>query len=188
MDEPLDQIWDQYSHRLKAFIRSRVEDDASAEDLLQEVFIRVHRHLCCQPAWNKPDGWFYQIARNLIIDHYRRRRELVELPDSLPAEPDLPEDDPEAELALSLKDLIDELPEPYRQALLLTEYRGLSQKQLAERQGLSLSGAKSRVQRARDRLRAMLLQCCHFEFDRRGRIVDYYEHCCCCHPVSEHLA
>ncbi len=188
MDEPLDQIWDQYSHRLKAFIRSRVEDDAVAEDLLQETFIRVHRHLCCQPDWNKPDGWFYQIARNLIIDHYRRRRELVELSDSLPAEPDLPEDDPEAVLALSLKDLIDELPEPYRQALLLTEYQGLSQKQLAERQSLSLSGAKSRVQRARDRLRDVLLQCCHFEFDRRGGIVDYYEHCCCCHPVSEHLA
>jgi RNA polymerase sigma-70 factor (ECF subfamily) len=188
MNEPLEQVWDQYSRRLKAFIRGRVEDDAEAEDILQEVFIRVHRHLCCQPDWNKPESWFYQIARNLIIDHYRRRRELLELSDALPADPDLPEDDPKAELALSLKDMIDELPEPYRQALLLTEYQGLSQKQLAESQGLSLSGAKSRVQRARDRLRDMLLQCCHFEFDRRGGIVDYYEHCCGCHPASEHLA
>jgi RNA polymerase sigma-70 factor (ECF subfamily) len=187
MDEPLDRVWDQYSHRLKAFIRSRVADEAEAEDILQEVFIRVHRQLCCQPDWNKPDSWFYQIARNLIIDHYRRWRELVELSDSWPAETDLHEDDPEAELALSLKEMIDELPEPYRQALLLTEYQGLSQKQLAERQGLSLSGAKSRVQRARDKLRDMLLQCCHFEFDRRGRILDYYEHCCGCHPANESL-
>ena len=185
MNEPLDQVWDQYSRRLKAFIRSRVGDDTEAEDILQEVFIRVHRHLCCQPDWDKPARWFYQIARNLTIDHYRRRCELVELSDSWPAEPDLPEDDPEAELALSLKDLIDELPEPYRQALLLTEYQGLSQKQLAESQGISVSGAKSRVQRARDKLRDMLLQCCHFEFDRRGGIVDYYEHCCGCAPVSE---
>ncbi len=184
MNEPLDQVWDQYSRRLKAFIRSRVRDDAEAEDILQEVFIRVHRHLCCQPDWDKPASWFYQIARNLTIDHYRRRRELVELSDSWPAEPDLPEDDPEAELALSLKDLIDELPEPYRQALLLTEYQGLSQKQLAESQGISVSGAKSRVQRARDKLRDMLLRCCHFEFDRRGGIVDYYEHCCGCAPGS----
>ncbi len=187
MEEPLDRVWDQYSHRLKSFIRSRVADEAETEDILQEVFIRVHRHLCCQTDWNKPDSWFYQIARNLIIDHYRRRRELVELSDALPAEPDLPDNDPEAELALSLKDMVDELPEPYRQALLLTEYQGLSQKQLAESQGLSLSGAKSRVQRARDKLRDMLLQCCHFEFDRRGRIVDYYEHCCCCHAASESL-
>ena len=66
MDEPLDQIWDQYNGRLKAFIRSRVEDDSGAEDILQEVFIRVHRHLCCQSDWNKPDGWFYQIARKRV--------------------------------------------------------------------------------------------------------------------------
>jgi RNA polymerase sigma-70 factor (ECF subfamily) len=185
MNDPLELLWDQYSGRLGAFIRSRVRDDADAEDILQEVFIRIHRHLCCQPDWDKPPSWIYQIARHLIIDHYRRRRELVELPEDLPAEPDLPEDDPEAALALSLKEMVDELPEPYRQALLLTEYQGLSQKQLAESQGISLSGAKSRVQRARQRLRNMLLECCHFEFDRRGRIVDYYERCCCCHPVVE---
>ena len=81
--------------------------------------------------------------------------------------------------------MIDEFPEPYRQALLLTDVQGLSQKQLAEQQGLSLSGAKSRVQRARDKLRDLLLQCCHFEFDRRGGIVDYYEHCCCCYPAAK---
>ena len=185
MSDSLELVWDQYNRRLLAFIRSRVRDDAEAEDILQRVFIRVHRHLCCQPDWNKPEGWFYQIARNLIIDHYRRRREMVEIPESLPAEPDLPEEDPETVLALSLTEMVNELPEPYRQALVLTEYQGLSQQQLAESLGISLSGAKSRVQRAREKLRDMLLRCCHFEFDRRGRIVDYYERCCCCQPVVE---
>jgi RNA polymerase sigma-70 factor (ECF subfamily) len=190
MNDNLELLWDQYSRRLRAFIRSRVWDDAEAEDILQEVFIRVHRNLCCrpEPEWNKPESWIYQIARHLIIDHYRRRRVMVEIPESLPAEPDLPEEDPEAVLALSLKEIINELPEPYRQALILTEYQGLSQKQLAESLGISLSGAKSRVQRARERLRDMLLRCCHFELDRRGRIVDYYQRCCCCHPVDEPLA
>jgi len=112
----------------------------------------------------------------------------VEIPESLPAEPDLPEEDPEAVLALSLEEMINELPEPYRQALILTAYQGLSQKQMAESLGISLSGAKSRVQRAREKLRDMLLRCCHFELDRRGRIVDYYQRCCCCHPVAEPLA
>ena len=83
-------LWKQYSRRLGTFIRNRVRDDAEAEDILQEVFIRVHRHLCCQPEWDKPDGWFYTIARNPIIDHHRRRRETVEVPDNLPAAPDLP--------------------------------------------------------------------------------------------------
>ena len=195
MNDNLELFWDQYSSRLRAFIRSRVSDEAETEDILQEVFIRIHRHLCCQQDWNKPQSWIYQIARNLIIDHYRKRRETVELPESLPASSDLGEsfrgelalveDDPEAELALSLREMIDELPDRYRQALLLTEYEGLSQKQLAEILGISVSGAKSRVQRAREKLRDMLLRCCHFEFDRRGRIVDYYARCCCCHPVDE---
>jgi RNA polymerase sigma-70 factor (ECF subfamily) len=187
MNDHLELLWDQYSRRLRAFIRSRVWDDMDADDILQELFIRVHRTLCCQPEWSRPESWFYQIARNLIIDHYRRRRQLVEIPESLPAEPDLPEEDPQALLALSLKQLIDELPEPYRQALILTEYHGLSQKQLAERMGISLSGAKSRVQRARAKLRDMLLRCCHFEFDRRGHIVEYYQRCCACRPRGEHL-
>ncbi|HET9221418.1 MAG TPA: RNA polymerase sigma factor SigZ [Roseiflexaceae bacterium] len=190
MDDHLELMWDRYSRRLLAFIRGRVSDHADAEDILQEVFLRVHRNLCCLPEreWSRPDSWIYRIARHLIIDHYRRRRELVTIPESLPAEPDIPEDDPEAMLALSLKELIDELPEPYRQALILTEYQGLTQKQLAEWMGLSLSGAKSRVQRARDKLRDMLLRCCHIEFDRRGHIVDYYEHCCGCRPADQHLA
>jgi RNA polymerase sigma-70 factor (ECF subfamily) len=178
----LESIWEQYSNRLIAFIRSRVFDENEAEDILQEVFIRVHHHLCCLPEWSKMERWIYQIARHLIIDHYRRRREMVEIPESLPAEADLPEEDPEAELALSLRGVVDALPTPYRQALILTEYQGLTQKELAERLGISLSGAKSRVQRAREKMRDMLLNCCHFELDRRGRIIDYYPSCCCCNP------
>jgi RNA polymerase sigma-70 factor (ECF subfamily) len=193
MNEPIEALWNQYSRRLGTFIRSRVEDDAEAEDILQEVFIRIHRNLCCQADWDKPESWIYQIARNLIIDHYRKRRSWVELPENLPSEPDWGEwvnleDDPEAKLALSLREMIDELPEPYSQALILTEYQGLSQKQLAERLGISLSGAKSRVQRAREKLRDMLLNCCHFELDRRGRVLDYYQLCCCCNPVGKSTA
>ena len=193
MNEPIEALWNQYSRRLGTFIRSRVEDDAEAEDILQEVFIRIHRNLCCQADRDKPESWIYQIARNLIIDHYRKRRSWVELPENLPSDPDWGEwvnleDDPEAKLALSLREMIDELPEPYSQALILTEYQGLSQKQLAERLGISLSGAKSRVQRAREKLRDMLLNCCHFELDRRGRVLDYYQLCCCCNPVGKSTA
>jgi RNA polymerase sigma-70 factor (ECF subfamily) len=90
------------------------------------------------------------------------------------------EEDPEARLALSLKETVLALPEPHRQALLLTEYEGLNQRELAERLGISFSGAKSRVQRARQKLRSVLQECCHCELDRRGRVVDYYPRCCGC--------
>jgi RNA polymerase sigma-70 factor (ECF subfamily) len=185
MEDNIEFLWNRYNRRLLAFIRGRVGDDTEAEDILQETFVRVHRALCCKTEWERPESWFYQIARNLIIDHYRRQRDMAEIPESLPAEPDVVEEDPETILALSLKDMVDELPDPYRQALLLTEYQGMNQKQMAEHLGISLSGAKSRVQRARDKLRDMFLSCCHFEFDRRGHVVDYYERCCCCQAVGE---
>ncbi len=180
--DQLERLWELYCCRLLAFIRRRVSNDADAEDILQEVFIRIHRTLCCSNEWKKPESWIYQVTRNLIIDYYRRRKDWVELPQDLSVEADFDEDDPDARLALSLRETIDTLPEPYRQALILTEYQGLSQKELAKRLGLSLSGAKSRVQRARLKLRDLLLACCHFELDRRGRVIDFYQRCCCCNP------
>lgn len=176
----LEAIWDRFSQRLLTFIRSRTNNDTEADDILQEVFIRVHQHLCCLPQPEKLEPWLYQITRNLIIDHYRKRKEQIEVPEDLPAEPDLPDVDPGTELAASLHEMIDQLPEPYRQALVMSEYQGIPQKEMAELLGLSFSGAKSRVQRARDKLRALLLECCHFELDRRGRVMDYYARCCCC--------
>ncbi|RPI84651.1 MAG: RNA polymerase sigma factor SigZ [Chloroflexi bacterium] len=183
--QELEALWDRYCCRLLGFIRSRVDDEMEAEDILQEVFLRVHRNLCCPPLPEKLEPWIYQITRNLIIDHYRKRKELIEISESEPAEFDFPEEEPEAELASSLVEMIEELPEPYRQALLLTEYQGLSQKALAEQLGISFSGAKSRVQRARDKLRDMFLACCHFEMDRRGRIIEYYAVCGCCQSESD---
>ena len=72
------------------------------------------------------------------------------------------------------------LPAIYRDALRLTEYDGLTQKELAQRLGLTVSGAKSRVQRARQLLRQTLLECCHFELDQRNAIISYQPHCGCC--------
>jgi RNA polymerase sigma-70 factor (ECF subfamily) len=186
--KPLEELWDQYCCRLLAFIRRRVSNEADAEDILQEVFIRIHRSLCCLDGWDKPESWIYQVTRNLIIDYYRSRRPLLEIPKNLIAEADFDEDDPQARLALSLRETIDVLPERYRQALILSEYQGLSQQEVADRLGLSLSGAKSRIQRARLKLRDLLLACCHFELDRRGRIMDYYERCCCCNPAGSQAA
>jgi RNA polymerase sigma-70 factor (ECF subfamily) len=76
--------------------------------------------------------------------------------------------------------MVTALPGPYREALLLTEYAGLTQQELAVRAGISLSGAKSRVQRGRERLKQLLLDCCHVELDRRGGIIDYRPNCAGC--------
>jgi RNA polymerase sigma-70 factor (ECF subfamily) len=177
-------LYDTFNHQLCAFICGRIPDERDAEDILQEVLIRVHARMGALRDESKLVSWLYQIARNAIADYYRRSRpNLVELDETLAdkVEEDSPEEENAvARLAPSVRELVDALPEPYREALLLTEYQGITQKELSERLGISLSGAKSRVQRARGKIKDMLMQCCHFELDRRGMILDYYEHCCCC--------
>ncbi|RMG58329.1 MAG: sigma-70 family RNA polymerase sigma factor [Bacteroidetes bacterium] len=73
-----------------------------------------------------------------------------------------------------IRPMIEGLPEPYREALWLSEMEGLSQKELAARLGISYSGAKSRVQRGREKLKAQILACCEVSADRYGNIIDFY--------------
>ncbi len=89
-------------------------------------------------------------------------------------------------LTPSINHFIEQLPEPYREAITLTELQGMKQKDLAVKLGISLSGAKSRVQRARKMLKDLFFECCHFEFDRYGTVIDYHPiACCCCGQACE---
>jgi RNA polymerase sigma-70 factor (ECF subfamily) len=171
-------IWNRFSDRLLQFIRMRVENSAAAEDILQEVFLRIHGRIHTLTAPDKLESWIYQITRNAIIDHYRLRR-ASPIP-QMDIRQAAVSDGPDPAETLSLREMVETLPEPYRQALILTEYDGLTQAELAARLGISFSGAKSRVQRARAKIKNALLTCCHFELDRYGHIIDYWKHCCCC--------
>lgn len=171
MNPTVEAIWSEFAVALRQFIRARVADAATAEDILQDVFVKIHGKLDQLENPAKLQSWLYLITRNAIIDHYRTRKPSIEVPESLPA--DAPSDDPEMDgLKAAFRRMLYSLPDPYRDALVLTEFEGLTQKQLAERLGISLSGAKSRVQRGRDQLKKMLFDCCRFEFDRRGRVID----------------
>ena len=127
----------------------------------------------------KLESWIYQITRNTIIDYYRRARPEDELLESLPA---LQEDEPDAvaELAASVHEMLNCIPEKDRQALTLTEIQGLTQAEMADQLGLTISGAKSRVQRAREKLKDAFLDCCHFEFDRFSKVIHYEPKCSHC--------
>lgn len=170
MKPTVETVWNEFSSKLGQFIAARVTDPATAEDILQDVFVKIQRRLGELQDPAKLQGWLYQLARNAVIDHYRTRKETIEVPESLPAEPPAYNVGDE-ELKAAFRRLIDVLPEPYREAVVLTELEGLSQKELARRLGISLSGAKSRAQRGREQLKQMLLERCEFEFDRLGRVI-----------------
>ncbi len=185
MNATVESIYGDFHAKLRSFTLRRVPDAATADDILQDVYLRIHAHIDELRESERLESWIYQITRNAIADHYRRTRPQDELPESLPA-PAAEEPDAEAELAPSVLDMLHCIPPKYRQALELTELQGLTQAELAQHLGISVSGAKSRVQRAREKLREAFLDCCHFEFDRLGGIIAYHPNCPEC--ASEHFA
>lgn len=138
-----EEIWKIYHERLGGFIRSRVGDAHIADDILQEVFLRIHLSIDTLEDCGKIQGWVYQITRNAIIDHYRARHKMGELPEELAAtEPEL-SDKARDDINACVVPMIEALPDTYREALMLSEIEGRTQKEVAERQSLSVSGAKS---------------------------------------------
>ena len=183
-------IWRDLHGPLLAFIARRVSDPDTAEDILQDIMLRIHRHSSDRTQPESITAWLYGVARNAIIDHYRRASVRRERPagtylDLHEAEepPDADPDQQRRELAGCLNPLLARLPVIYRDALQLTDVDGLTQVEAAARAGLSVSGMKTRVQRGRHQLKTLLEQCCEIALDRRGGVADYQPHTgpCDCH-------
>jgi RNA polymerase sigma-70 factor (ECF subfamily) len=169
-----DMIWAHLSTELRRFLRRRVSDDHAADDLLQETFLRIHRNLGTLHDADRLAAWVYQIARNVVHDHHRKAADTtVTLGDNDPADAG---DDDLSTTGFHGADWLDEmirtLPERYREAVQSTEIDGLTQQEVANKFGITLSGAKSRVQRGRKFLREALDKCCIFQLDHAGRPMD----------------
>lgn len=167
----IEAAWNDHASALRRFVGKRVASEADADDLVQETFLRLLRSDAQWPE--NVLAWLYRTAGRLVIDHYRTRRSAERIPDPLAApEPD-PAQTARDDLIDCLPGLIYRLPEPYREALTLSELKNMPQREIASRQAISLSGAKSRIQRGRRLLRGAFDACCRFERERDGAIVDF---------------
>jgi RNA polymerase sigma-70 factor (ECF subfamily) len=190
MTNEAERIWYGFHNRLQAFIARQVDNEADVEDILQTVFLRVHQSLGTVHRADRLASWLYQVTRNAIADYYRAPERRREIPTdfTLEAEADrgaihgnsedlFDADEQRAkaveELASCLGPMTHRLPAHYRDAISLVELEGLTQREAAERFGLSASGMKSRVQRGRQMLRRMLDECCQIYLGPDGRIADY---------------
>jgi RNA polymerase sigma-70 factor (ECF subfamily) len=187
MTKTTEELWQQLHDSLRAFIAKRIDDQAHVDDILQEVFVRVHRQIDSVNDPHRVVSWIYQITRNAIIDHYRKPGRQREIPAGLSSELDVCDEttkkpemlDPDegeesrSELVGCLRPMIERLSPDYRKAITLVEIDGLTQQAAAKQMGLSLSGMKSRVQRGRKQLKQMLDDCCLIELDRRGGVANY---------------
>jgi RNA polymerase sigma-70 factor (ECF subfamily) len=160
---------------LHTFVRRRVRDDTDADDVTQGIFLKLYEAL---PNVREPQhvrAWAYRAARNAVIDYYRSRsRACREIFDEQLLETPAPDPDvaAAARLASCIPPAMQRLSPDDRDALERIDVDGQSQVAAARQLDLSVSGMKSRVQRARHRLKASLEQCCDVVLDRRGGIAD----------------
>jgi RNA polymerase sigma-70 factor (ECF subfamily) len=163
----------EFRAKLHAFIRRRVRDEATADDLTQETLLKVYRSRAALRDGQRLEAWVYRIARTTLVDFYRRQRPSEELPAELSGEPEDEVARLREAVVGSMKRFLEELPEEYREPVRLAELEGLPLAKIALRMGLSLTAVKSRVQRGRARLKKKLQDCCRFEFDRQGKVIGW---------------
>lgn len=181
-----EKIWADFHDQLYGFILKRVNDKQVASDLLQDVFIKIHTKLDTLKQHDKLTSWVYQVTRNSILDYFKTQKITSDLPADL-----MEEQDPvtfNKEMTACLKTMLNELPQEHREPLMQTELGTLSQKEYAEKTGISYSGAKSRVQRARQALNELFQSCCRASFDKYGNVI---EHICMnknCNCDKEHAS
>ena len=175
--QQLDASWNETFERLRSFIAARVRDDDAAADIAQDVLVRNIAAGALERVDN-PTAWLYRSARNAVIDHYRTRHlhdPLGQTTDLWP-EPEPANDRPNQatrDLAGCLQPLVAQLPDIYRDALDRVDLAGQSHHVAAAEVGISTSGMKSRVQRARRQLKELLTDCCTVQIDRRGAVASY---------------
>lgn len=174
-----EHVWNDFKGELLGFIKSRIGNDELAEDLLQEVFIKIHTNLSALGEGANLASWIYRITRNTIIDYYRKKK-LVVYQETI--EEKFPEVSSETtqDLSKCLTSFIKELPENDQDLLNKTAFGSLSQKEYASNLNLGYSAVKSRSKRAKEKLKNLFVACCDIQTDGYGNILDSDEKDCDC--------
>lgn len=169
------KAWNQHEAELRGYLTRRLGDPRQAEDLLQDTFVKALGLGSAFCTLNNARAWLFQVARNQLIDHLRRQRPTVAL------DTNIAEQEPAIAavetLAACLPRALSALDEQDREVISACDLEGMSQLDYARQQGIGLPGAKSRVQRARRRLRKQLQTACRVRFDDDGRV-------CCFVPAK----
>ncbi len=173
MSNKFENIWNDFHGRLSGFVGKRIFEREMREDCLQEIFIKIYTGLSTLRDSRKLESWIFKIARNTVVDFNRQTIKYADVPINNQY-PELEFDDNKnEEIAKSIVPFIKQLPLKYSNSLMQYEIEGLSQKEISENENISLSGTKSRIQRGRLKLAKALNECCIFEIDSRGNVLDY---------------
>ncbi len=183
-------IYKQFHTELFGYIKNKVRSKEDAEDLLQNVFIKISSNVNSLTEDVKIKNWIFTITRNTIIDYYRvnaaRKKVAVtgEIDENI-----LEVNDPDQTKGLDqcINSMIALLPDEYRDIIIESEIKGVKQKDLADKYAIAYPSMRSRVQRGRERLKQLFYNCCHISTDKRGNVMEIKRRTDCndsCQPCS----
>jgi RNA polymerase sigma-70 factor, ECF subfamily len=167
----LNQAWTLHEPELRGWAKHRLGNTEDAEDLLQDLFIKALRQGERFCSVQNARAWLFEVARNTLADRLRVERHTVELPNDLVME--VEELAAVDSLTACLPRVLSELDLEDRDAITLCDLQGMSQAEYAKAKGLSLSAAKSRVQRARTRMKQQMSVACQVKTDPAGHVLDF---------------
>ena len=159
-------LWLEHKNELRSFILKRVKDQDLTNDILQEVLMKVYSFCISKSGVKNVRSWLFQIAQNTITDHYRKQSKFTNL-DNLT---ELENEDQKiafSEAANYILPMLEFLPKEYAVPLKFADIDNLKQADIAKKLNLTLPATKSRIQRARQLLKAEFITCCHFETDKQ---------------------
>lgn len=172
MNQEIQAIWVDLHEELYKFILRKVKDAETSKDILQEVFLKIQLNIHTLKDYKKLTSWVYQLTRNAVVDYFRQHHSFLTM-----EQIDFPEQETNDALFQGLSQCINSkinnLDDKYKEAILFTTFYNYSQLELAHHLEISYSGAKSRVQRAKEQLKELVLECNKVETDQTGKIIDY---------------
>lgn len=176
MDKYFEKLWLEFSNELGNYIKSKVGNAHDAEDILQEVYVKIFRNLDTLEKKNAVKSWIFTITRNTIIDYYKKKKDIPVLPDVFAdiENKDADEDNMNREISECLKQMIFDVPEKYHEVYDMHLNKKMKHKEIAEELDISLANSKVRLKRAKQLLKDKLVECCDFELDAYGNIIEYH--------------
>ncbi len=162
------EIWDIYSDELKRFIISRVKNESLADDILQDVFIKIHVNLQTLKNKSKLKPWVFQIGRNTMMNYFKSNHITYEFEDSLTKGELQKQEHNEFDC---LQGILKNLPKKYQNPIFLADIKGLKQQEVARQLKLPLPTVKSQIQRGRKLIAQGFMDCCGFVMNEKGNLV-----------------
>ncbi|MCX2743320.1 sigma-70 family RNA polymerase sigma factor [Mangrovivirga sp. M17] len=170
-----EDIWQEFSDQLYGFVIRRVNNHEDARDILQDIFLRVHSKKSSLKDNAKLSSWLYQLTRNAIIDYYRNSKKIPVNMIEIEADEDIQF----TELIGCISPFLNRLDENEKELIRSTDLEGIKQKELALKLNLPYSTVKSKIQRARKKLKKMFLDCCDSNLNCKNNTSEnpLHQHC-----------